>query len=283
MKFTFGIITSSGKVYLPDGKIRPDATNRHLVTCLESIFKLKIPKDSFEIVLVGGEDPAQFWSGPSSMIKWIPFDDEEKSGWITRKKNIITENSKFDNIVYMLDYYSLDDNWYSGFVEFGDSWDVCMCIKVSKEGIRFRDWIAWDDPTLCFTDGNPKAGYAPWTGRSEPYHIAVNVPYTYRKTKHLYVSGGYWVAKKSFMEKFPLDENVLWGQSEDVEWSKRWLTTEEYMYVMNTKSTVHLLKPKRLSCAYSDDGVRLFPGRSILSSKSGIPSCWRENEWYKNV
>ena len=54
----------------------------------------------------------------------------------------------------------------------------------------------------------------------------------------MYISGGYWIAKKSVMEEEPLNEDVVWGQAEDVEWSDR--VREKYKYVMNTCSAVEL-------------------------------------------
>jgi len=59
---------------------------------------------------------------------------------------------------------------------------------------------------------------------------------------YMYISGAYWVAKKHVMEQEPLNERLLWGQSEDVEWSFR--IRNKYRYVMNPKSTVKLLKRK---------------------------------------
>jgi hypothetical protein len=58
----------------------------------------------------------------------------------------------------------------------------------------------------------------------------------------MYFSGSYWVAKKEVMEEFPLNEDLLWGQSEDVEWSKR--IREKYNFSINENSKVKLLKYK---------------------------------------
>jgi hypothetical protein len=67
----------------------------------------------------------------------------------------------------------------------------------------------------------------------------------------MYVSGGYWVAKKYVMEEQPLDEAFCWGSGfrdfphhEDVEWSMR--TIPNYSYRMNTYSKVRTLKQKVL-------------------------------------
>ena len=76
-------------------------------------------------------------------------------------------------------------------------------------------------------------------------HRIVLVPYNYKKTNHMYISGTYWVAKKKVMIEEPLDKNRWgWGQQEDVEWSQR--VRDKYRYVMNPYSTVQSLKEKQL-------------------------------------
>ena len=128
MNFTFGIITGN---YV-----------EHQI--LDSIVNQNISE--YEIIIVGGEDNYDGYD-----VNHIPFD--ENSGKYTVKKNIITKNAKFDNIVYMHDYYILDENWYKGFLEFGNTWELCMNIIENKDGTRFRDWCAYDDPELNFPGG----------------------------------------------------------------------------------------------------------------------------------
>ena len=63
----------------------------------------------------------------------------------------------------------------------------------------------------------------------------------------MYISGGYWIAKKYVMEEERLDESLGWGEAEDYEWSERVLWNKKYRYKMNIHSTVQTLKDKRLS------------------------------------
>jgi hypothetical protein len=205
MKFTFGIITGT---QVP-------------IEVIKSINNLNIPE--YEIVVVGGENQTYYVN-----VNHIPFD--ENLGAYTVKKNLITKNSKYENIVYTHDYFIFDRKWYNGFEKFGNDWDICMNVIQNKDGSRFRDWCVWDDPTLCYDENN---------------HRVVLAPYDYKKIIFMYISGSYWVAKKHVMETEPLDETIDWGSSEDVEWSKRVLP--KYSYKMNTHSIVKSLKDKRLS------------------------------------
>ena len=207
MDFSIGIITSGT---VPQNII-------------SSIVKQNIP--NFEILIIGGTNIYH-----ESYITHIPFDEKKGAGWITRKKNLITKNAKYDNIVYMHDYYQLESEWYKGFKLIENDWDVCMTKIINLDNTRFRDWCVWDDPTLCYPKGK---------------HRIILANYTYNQIKYMYISGGYWVAKKKFMLANPLDESLRWGESEDVEWSLR--IRDKFKYVMNINSTVKTLKQKKLS------------------------------------
>ena len=214
MKFTFGIVTA-GTTNLP--KI------------IESIRAQQIPDE--DIIVVGGSDP-------NMGIRHIPFDETVKKGWISRKKNLITNNARHENIVFMHDYFYLDEDWFRGFQLFGNQWDICMNMIINADGYRYRDWCIYSDPDHCY----PKTG---------PHkHMAFVVPYFYDKTKYMYISGGYWVAKKSVMEKHLLNETLGWGEGEDVDWSNRVL--KECSYKANPLSIVKMLKHKPLELTYLD-------------------------------
>ena len=205
MRFTFGIITSDNQ----------ESRVQKIVNDINDY-----SPDS-EIVVVGGSDMY-------NNVKHIHFDETKKSGWITRKKNLVTKYASNENIVYMHDYITIDKNWNDGWEWFGDNWDICMTAVNNPDGTRFRDWCAWDDPELCYLPSGQ--------------HWACLVPYSYSKKQHMYISGAYWVAKKSVMEEEPLNEELCWGEAEDVEWSYR--IRKKFNYKMNPYSTVKLLKQK---------------------------------------
>jgi hypothetical protein len=59
-----------------------------------------------------------------------------------KKKNILTSEAKYDNIVLLHDYYVFDLNWYNNFLKFGDDWDVCSNAQQLITGKRhFTDWV----------------------------------------------------------------------------------------------------------------------------------------------
>ena len=163
-------------------------------------------------------------------IRIFDFDESVKKAWITKKKNIITQNARFENIVYQHDYIKHDSDWYNGFKQHGNNWKACMTKMVNTNGDRYRDWIMIPDHSC-----QKLIRYAGLI-REE-----MMLPYNENRfNRFQYFSGAYWVAKKSIMREIPLNEKLAWGQGEDVEWSEKY--RRKYKFSMNIKSRVHLLK-----------------------------------------
>lgn len=224
MKFSFGIITLEGH-------------DQFVPAVVQSIRQQNIPEH--EIIVVGGS--------PTECDKQILFNESAKSGWITRKKNLITQNAKYENIVYLHDYVYLCSDWYQGFLQFGENWDVCMTRILNFDCTRYRDWVAWNDPNL------PTLGNGVMKEKWCSEGVQLNggpgcVPYNYNKTQFMYVSGAYWVAKKEFMTRVPLNEDLIQCEGEDVEWSYR--ARKIWNYQMNTFSSVQFLRYRPLIFKY---------------------------------
>jgi hypothetical protein len=179
---------------------------------------LNIPK--YEIIIIGpGEKPNDYVNE-----RYINFDESQKSGWVTKKKNVIAQESKYDNIVLMHDYFVFDKDWYKNFLEFGDDWDMASCSQFLINGKRhFTDWVVWDSP---FFPRYTSLNYDDWS-----------------HTMYMYQSGGFLVAKKQLILENKFDENLLWGQADDVEWSLR--VRNKCKWVCNGKSIVRHNKVHR--------------------------------------
>jgi len=206
MDFTFGIcVTKENK-------------NLHPII----INKIKIQKiPNKQIIFIG--DIYDDYAAIEDVDEYIKFDENYKPGWITKKKNLITQHAKFENIVFMHDYIVLEKNWYEGFLKFGNDFHVCMNCVNNLDNKRNVDWlIYYQDLQL------PNAEQL--------------LPYDKEFSKMMYIPGFYWVAKKNLMQEFPLNENLIWGEAEDVEWSKR--VREKYKFNMNQYSAVKFLKQK---------------------------------------
>lgn len=208
MHFTFGIVTAGGN----------DAGIGDIV---QSIRDQKIP--AYEIIIVGR-------CGLSGLdIKVIPFDETIKKGWITKKKNLITKHAAYDTIVYMHDYVKLSPGWYEGFLKFGSEFDICVTQILNMDGKRFRDFVLYVH------------------GLEKRFHSRALFPYSYIPSQGInrlmYISGAYYIMKKSVAEKFPLNEQLIWGAGEDVDLCFR-LTDAGKHIQCNSHSQVQFIKQK---------------------------------------
>ena len=222
MEFSFGIIT--GGIYNHSESLCEDQIFKRIHKIIESIKSQSISK--FEIIIVGGDN--KFTNEPS--VRHFNFDENHKNRWITKKKNIVAREALYENIVFMHDYVKLDDNWYKGMLEYGKDFDVLMTRIRDHRGNRYRDWILLWSTIPHFEElrkNNIQNDFL------LPYDIS-------GISKYQYISGTYWIAKKNLMEKFPLNEDLCWGQGEDIEWSNR--VKEFFNFSMNQKSSVTLLK-----------------------------------------
>ena len=197
---------------------------------INSIKKQNIPQ--YEILCCGYK---------ISDTKHIEFDELQKTGWITKKKNLLVQNAKYENVVLMHDYIELKPDWHQGYVDFGNNFNVCINPIYNQNYSRFRDWTLWAE------DAEPIV-------KNREFLL----PYDETTlSKWMYISGAYFVAKKDFMTSYPLNENLLWGESEDVEWSKRVRNITNFS--INQKSSVRLLKQKWMDFnVISEDQLKNF-------------------------
>lgn len=208
MNFTFGIV-SNGNDY------------NNLNNCIESIHIQNI-KDC-EIIIVGNIDKDRIVR--KNKINFIDFDETIKQGWITKKKNLITQHSTYENIVYMHDYLILHKKWYIGFKKFGNDFDIAMNKILNPDNSRYRDWTLWPHND-CFVDAIVSNNAC-----LLPYNIS-------NLSQFMYISGAYWVGKKNIMKEFPLNEDLVWGESEDVEWSKRVREFKKFKFNKHSKTVL---------------------------------------------
>ena len=216
MEFTFGILTNGQN---------SDA----VLKIIESIRALRIPV--FEIIVVGGQrrnSPFRL----NQTVRFVEFDESAKPNWITRKKNLICQMARYENIVLVHDYVVFHPDWYAGFLRFGNSFDVCVTRILNLDGTRFRDY------TL----------FPPYMGEIDPgFSTQCLLPYAFKHTpitaRLSYISGAYYVVKKHIALQYPLDESKLWGEGEDVEFSYR-IACAGIIPQVNPYSTVSFLKQK---------------------------------------
>ena len=221
MNFTFGIVTGGKE----DARVN---------AIIDSIEAQHIPE--YEVLV----------SGPSKVsrarTRVLDFDVTRRPHpWITAQKNQVTKYAQYENVVYMHDYIVLCEGWYDGQLIAGDVFAVRMDKILNANGERFRDWTL--DPfeaKICA-------------------HACL-LPYEVTdQSQFMYISGSYWIAKRTVMKKYPQHEGLYWGCAEDLEWSSR--VRKQYIFNMNTNSSVRLLKQKAPVFGYAREshieGIRI--------------------------
>jgi hypothetical protein len=191
-------------------------TNVHLHNSIvKSIIKQSIP--NFEIIFA------------TENMKFIPiqhpnivtvFCNTVKDAHITFKKNLASKFAKYENLCILHDYIILANNWYKSMCDFNDSWNVCSTRILKNDGSRLNDWIVYNHP-VC--------------GHSL-------VDYTTPTSEYHYVPGLAFCVKRQFILEYPLDENLIWGQGEDLEWSNR--IKSNWDYKINTGTFLQSMKQK---------------------------------------
>lgn len=238
--WTFGIVT--------DGK-----NSKQLNALIQSIIQQQI-EEEFEIIIVGGF-PANLNDIPVyNNVKWLYFDETMRPGWITKKKNMIAKAAKYDNVCITHDYYLLDEGWYKGWKDKYNFFIATNRIN-TLEGTRHSDWTI--DPWVMGTFLNQNPQFVQQLRTEFPTHnpqYVVGLPYDMTGMEKLqYLSGGYFCAKKCALEAIPQDENLLWGQSEDVIWSQK--ARQRYTFQFNKDSIVSVQKPNKWQVPQMPDNI----------------------------
>lgn len=130
-KWTFGLVTNGKRMDWVEEIIR-------------SIRSQKIPH--YEIIICGTIPPRV-----DKDIKHIPFSARDDRGWITRKKNIIAKNAKYENLCVIHDRLVFNQNWYKGMRKWGNCFDILSCVQ-TFENKRINDWEMHEElPGLEFS------------------------------------------------------------------------------------------------------------------------------------
>lgn len=141
-RWTFGIITLGSR-------------NEWVEQMIRSIVAQKIPH--FEIIVCG-----KYFEREEPFIRYVEMPNDEIPN-LTRKKNRIVQEARFENVVVLHDRIVLEDGWYEGMKRFGNDWDFLGC-KVTHRGSRSYDWFTTGYPTYLMEFDQKRAAleYADW-------------------------------------------------------------------------------------------------------------------------
>jgi len=242
-------IFSKHSKYLPDndsidkwtfGMITVGKRNEWVKLFITSIRSQKIPH--YEIIVVGT------WNDPEIMgkdITYIPFSEKDDKGWITKKKNIVFENAKYNNVLILHDRFYLDKDWYVNLKKCGNYWDGLVFPIIDKTGFEYSHWGVWSHGLLPI-------GYADIKDWGEDY----------------YAGGTFMAIKKNLWEKVKLNEKLFWNDQEDADFGLRF-TKEGFVTRGISDAKLHT------TVTYFNDA----PVYEYDDQKLGKPIEYRSAKW----
>lgn len=183
--FSFGVITNGHKL-------------ENLKSFLDSVLKITTDDcDEIEILVCGPKIIENEIKHHSSLIKFIEEPNDFKSiGWITKKKNMIVEASKNQNLIIAHDRYIFPSDFLQNLKSYGPDWSVLVCRQELTDNTRIPDWVTigsewgWNTPGIL--------EYGDWS-------------------HYNFINGGIIIAKNDILKKSPWNELLFWNQAEDVE------------------------------------------------------------------
>lgn len=187
--WTFGLVTNGKRI-------------EFVKKTLETIRRL--PVKNYEIIICG-----TYGEKMDADTLYINFKEKDDRGWITKKKNLICEKAKFENLCIIHDRIYFDSEWFDGIQKWGNYFDVLSCpvyLPVENKNVFSnwetvgQNWSREDEYKMFHKNG--KLDPADWD-------------------KNVYVGGPIILLKKRIWRQCKWNEDLFWGDAEDIEYSQR--------------------------------------------------------------
>tara|TARA_B100000989_G_C19523120_1_gene465305 strand:- start:298 stop:1458 length:1161 start_codon:yes stop_codon:yes gene_type:complete len=141
-------------------------------------------------------------------------------GPICHKKNRIIKKCKYENVAIFHDRYILPTDWFVNMKNYGNFFELLSMPNIGPFGGRVNDYTFF--PAKPFQKKfkfNPLRNYNYWSD-------------------DWYSQGGVIISKKRILLDNLLDENLYWGELEDVAFSQI-LNLKGYFFYFDTKNKLH--------------------------------------------
>jgi len=239
--------------------VGPNPNIQWLAALVDSIRALNIP--DYEIILVSNE-----FVDLDSHLKIVEANTANtlrmavrKDWWLPKKKNFIANQAKYDTVCIVHDYYLFDEGWYDGvceclqnFSHYNKPWDILSAYVLRLEDSeRGPDWVVNPNYLKKFLDAPENKDMERelrtlYPLENHPMYVVGLGAFEERLISLQYVSGGYIMCKKNVLLEVPLDETLVHGQAEDVEWYERVKKSpSNFQLRFNPFSIVYTQKPNK--------------------------------------
>lgn len=239
-KWSFGIVSDGRK-------------NERILNIISQIKAFEIP--NYEI-LICGPSPAETLPENVTILddKDLYFDVRIP---ISKKKNRIIDNARYNNLVIMHDRISFAKDWYLKICAYRNYFDQ-LCIPILDEetqSLRVNDWIkSFYDFTQFQLSKSTKLDYAEWD-------------------RHIYSDGGFMLIKKHILAKTKLNPYLNWGEIEDVDLSQRlYLNGNSICFYTDTilLTQTHRIKVSKQSTNWFKELIRPVRMKQYLNKRNKI-------------
>lgn len=156
-----------------------------------------------EIIVCGPEDKAykpfgvRYHSQADGHLRY-----RENLAEISRKKNDIASIATRTNLMIVHDRYKLNEDFFSGFEQFGYDFDFASCLQWYQCGTRFPAYAAMERPGLS------------WSPPVDCDDYSTLQP-------NQFLNGGLLIAKSDTLRDIRFNDMLFWNQAEDLELSTR--------------------------------------------------------------
>lgn len=183
-KWTFGIITNGVKL-------------DWIESIISSIRKQGIPE--CEIIVCG-----TYFDRKEPDFIYMPFNQRDDKKWITKKKNLIIDSARYNNVCILHDRMYLSDNWYDDIKKWGNCFEAMSCVRLFEGNLsRLNNWY-------CIKGFEMKKAKS-----FRPLLNTGNLDYK-DWDKDVICGGGFDTVKKHVFQNILLNETVYWAEYEDI-------------------------------------------------------------------
>lgn len=227
-KWSFGIVTNGKRL-------------DWLKEIIASIRIQKIPH--YEIIICG-----TYKEKIENDTKYIPFNQRDNQGWITKKKNLIVNKAKYQNICIIHDRVVFGKNWYQGMKKWGNCFELLSCQQLLNKQ-RTYDYFVHQFKNINYY---LKLG-------------AILEPTDWQK--YSFQAGQMHIFKKDIMLKNKLffNETLYWNQAEDIDLITNYIN-QGYINRFNDQSTIYV----KTSNYYLPPTIRFNSKRDNWRTNKGI-------------
>lgn len=200
-----------------------DATGLNAV--VKRILELDVPEK--EILLCGRPDRSfRYWD----QVRIVGEDIPAPPVWITRKKNVLAQEARHENLCIIHDRVFLPVNFMSAMRQFGDLYpfagfqSLWFDDRLNLSPVRYSDYHCINEghktPLAAVNQSGRLSAIHPelFAEFEKQEYLCAN-PVRYRSGN--YLTGSLYIVKRNAWLHTPQDENLYWAQFEDVEQGQR--------------------------------------------------------------